>query len=184
MLKRNDARGSRTTKITMTVKNKRLIAFPNTEETNERWKMALTRGDDIQIHQDNDNHNDDHNDDTTGKDQDTTGTAAATGGTAGSSRTTNFNLRVEQNKIPEFFGSKSKDTISAADFFWGLRTLLKQTGGQTLKTTTTLPTNSGTRLKNGSHQWSTRTTMSMINLCGQTSKRFSSKNTHFKPMRG
>jgi hypothetical protein len=32
---------------------------------------------------------------------------------------TNFNLRVEQNKILEFFGSKSKDTISAADLTTG-----------------------------------------------------------------
>jgi hypothetical protein len=77
--------------------------------------MALTGGDEIQIHQENDNHNDDHNDDT-GNDQDTTGTAAAMGSAAGGSGTTNFNLRVEQNKIPGFFGSKSKDTISAADF--------------------------------------------------------------------
>jgi hypothetical protein len=29
---------------------------------------------------------------------------------------TNFNLRVEQNKIPEFFGKKGKDTLSATDF--------------------------------------------------------------------
>jgi hypothetical protein len=39
---------------------------------------------------------------------------AAPGG--GANGPTNFNLRVEQNKIPEFFGAKSKDTISAADF--------------------------------------------------------------------
>ncbi len=77
--------------------------------------MALTGGDDIQIHQENDNHNyDQHNN--TGNDQDTYGTVAATGGAVGGSGTTNFNLRVEQNQIPEFFGSKSKDTISAADF--------------------------------------------------------------------
>jgi hypothetical protein len=42
---------------------------------------------------------------------------------AGGSGTTNFNLRVEQNKIPEFFGSKSKDTISAADFIRQLEDL-------------------------------------------------------------
>ncbi len=40
--------------------------------------MALTRGDEIQIHQENNDHNDDHQDNT-GNDQDTTGTAAATG---------------------------------------------------------------------------------------------------------
>ncbi len=38
---------------------------------------------------------------------------------------TNFNLRVEQNKIQEFFGLKSKDTISAADFIWRLEDLAK-----------------------------------------------------------
>jgi hypothetical protein len=86
--------------------------------------MALTRGDDIQIHTENDDHNDDHNDNT-GNDQDTTRTAAATGGVAGGSGTTNFNLRVEQNKIPEFFGSKSKDTISGADFIRRLEDLAK-----------------------------------------------------------
>ncbi len=77
--------------------------------------MALTGGDKILIHQENDDHNDNHNDNT-GYDQDTTGTAAATGSVAGGSGTTNFNLTVEQNKIPEFFGSKSKVTILAADF--------------------------------------------------------------------
>jgi len=39
--------------------------------------------------------------------------------------TTNFNLRVEQNMIQEFFGSKSKDTISAMDFIWQLGDLAK-----------------------------------------------------------
>jgi hypothetical protein len=135
--------------------------------------MALTGGDEIQIHLENDNHNDDHNDDT-GNDQDTTGTAAATGSAAGGSGTTSFNLRVEQNKIPGFFGSKSKDTISAADFYL-------PTGGscqnkQVLKPTTTLPTHSGIRLENGSLQWSTGTMMSTINHCGQISRKSSNKN--------
>jgi len=59
--------------------DKILIAFLNTKKiTKEWWKMALTRGDEIQIHQENDDHNDDHHDNT-GNDQDTTGTAAATG---------------------------------------------------------------------------------------------------------
>ncbi len=40
----------------------------------------------------------------------------ATPAAGGANGPTNFNLRVEQNKIPEFFGAKSKDTISAADF--------------------------------------------------------------------
>ena len=86
--------------------------------------MALTGGDEIQIHQENDDHNDDHNDND-GNDQDTTRTAAVTGGAAGGQGTTNFNLRVEQNKIPEFFGSKSKDSISAADFIRQLEDLAK-----------------------------------------------------------
>ena len=86
--------------------------------------MALTGGDEIQIHPENDDHNDDHNDNND-NDQDTSGTAAATGGAAGGQGTNNFNLRVEQNKIPEFFGSKSKDTISAPDFILRLEYLAK-----------------------------------------------------------
>jgi len=38
---------------------------------------------------------------------------------------TNFNLRVKQNKIPEFFGQKVKDTISAMDFIRRLEDLAK-----------------------------------------------------------
>ncbi len=79
-----------------------------------------TGGDDLNLVPENDDHNND-NDNT---DQDTTGTAAATGA-AGGTGTTNFNLRVEQNKIPEFFGTKSKDTISAADFIRQLEDLAK-----------------------------------------------------------
>jgi len=92
--------------------------------------MALVGGGDIQVHQDNDNHDDGNV--TTGnvgnignatdQDGDATGTAAATG-PAGGTGTTNFNLRVEQNKIPKFFGTKSKDTISAADFIRQLEDL-------------------------------------------------------------
>jgi hypothetical protein len=73
---------------------------------------------------------DDANDD--GNDQDTTGTARVTGRAAGAARNAaggtgpaSFNLRVEQNKIPEFFGSKSKGTISAADFIQRLEDLAK-----------------------------------------------------------
>ncbi len=80
--------------------------------------MAFTSGDDIQIERENEDHNNGNNDsnDHDNDQQDTTGMAAATGGAAGGQGTTSFNLRVEQNKIPEFFGSKSKDTILAADF--------------------------------------------------------------------
>ena len=55
--------------------------------------------------------NDDDTGDTTGQGNVPTAPAAA-----GANGPTNFNLQVEQNKIPEFFGAKSKDTISAADF--------------------------------------------------------------------
>ncbi len=58
--------------------------------------------------------NDDGTGDTTG--QGNVPAAPAAAGAAGANGPTNFNLRVEQNKIPEFFGAKSKDTISAADF--------------------------------------------------------------------
>jgi hypothetical protein len=62
--------------------------------------------------------------DATGNDTVATG-GAATGGAASSPGTTNFNLRVEQNKIPEFFSTKSKDTILAADFIRRLEDLAK-----------------------------------------------------------
>jgi len=87
-----------------------------------------TGGDDIQIEQENDDHNDDNMDipldNTDGNGTAATGTAA-TGGAAGGTGTTNFNLWVEQNKIQEFFGTKSKDTISAMDFIWQLEDLAK-----------------------------------------------------------
>ncbi len=91
--------------------------------------MTTTGGDDINIaqDQDHDNDNNDHNIDLDGNDDDTgdaTGTAT-TGGAPGGNGPTNFNLRVEQNKIPEFFGAKSKDTISAADFIQRLEDLAK-----------------------------------------------------------
>jgi hypothetical protein len=93
--------------------------------------MTTTGGDDINLAPEND-HDDDnvdntnvdlnrHDDDTS----DTTGRATAAGGTGGGNGPTNFNLRVEQNKIPEFFGAKSKDTISAADFIRRLEDLAK-----------------------------------------------------------
>ncbi len=57
--------------------------------------------------------NDDDSGNATGQGNINVPAAPAAGGTNGP---TNFNLRVEQNKIPEFFGAKSKDTISTADF--------------------------------------------------------------------
>jgi hypothetical protein len=91
---------------------------------------AATGTDDINLAPENDNFEDANvnvhtNDDSTG---DATGQGninvpAAPGG--GANGPTNFNLRVEQNKIPEFFGAKSKDTISAADFIRRLEDLAK-----------------------------------------------------------
>ncbi len=94
--------------------------------------MTTTGGDNINLAPEND-----HDDDTVGGDNvdldghddgsgDTTAQAnviPAQGG--GGNGPTNFNLRVEQNKIPEFFGAKSKDTISAADFIQRLEDLAK-----------------------------------------------------------
>ena len=89
--------------------------------------MTTTRKDDINLAPENNGSDDEHDDlNPKGNDDDTSdsnawvtvpraaGTAAGDG--AGANGPTNFNLRVEQNKIPEFFGAKSKDTISAADF--------------------------------------------------------------------
>jgi Ty3 transposon capsid-like protein len=89
--------------------------------------MATTEGQD-QIPVEADLYRDDHDDgnDDTGNDDGTTGTAgASTGGAAGGAGTTSFNLRVKQNKIPEFFGTKSKDTISAVYFIGQLEDLAK-----------------------------------------------------------
>jgi hypothetical protein len=52
-----------------------------------------------------------------------TGTAAASSAVGGNG-TINFILRVEQNKIPELFGTKSKD-ILAADFIRRLEDLTR-----------------------------------------------------------
>jgi hypothetical protein len=86
--------------------------------------MTTTGGDDINLapeNNDNDNANhDDGNVDLDVHDDDTGDTTAQATAPA-----TNFNLRVEQNKIPEFFGAKSKDTISAADFIRRLEDLAK-----------------------------------------------------------
>ncbi len=92
--------------------------------------MAATGTDDINLAPENDHDDDnqdnvdlDANDDGTGDATAQANVPAAPGG--GGNRPTNFNLRVEQNKIPEFFGAKSKDTISAADFIQRLEDLAK-----------------------------------------------------------
>ena len=64
--------------------------------------------------------NDDDTGDTTGQ-----GNIPAVPAAAGANAPASFNLRVEQNKIPEFFGAKSKDTISAADYIRRLEDLAK-----------------------------------------------------------
>jgi hypothetical protein len=71
----------------------------------------------IVVHQDNNDSN--HNGDTMGQ------ATTAADGFGACNATTNFNLRVEQNKIPKFFGQKSKDTISAMDFIHQLEDLAK-----------------------------------------------------------
>jgi hypothetical protein len=91
--------------------------------------MTTTGGDDINLAPEND-HADDNNDnvDLDGHDKgtgDTTAQANVPAAPGGGNGPTNFNLRVEQNKIPEFFGAKSKDTISAADFIRRLEDLAK-----------------------------------------------------------
>jgi hypothetical protein len=91
--------------------------------------MALVGGDNIQVHQGNDDHDngnvDASNTGNADRDGDATSIAAASGASGGTG-TTNSNLRVEQNKIPEFFGTKSKDTILAADFIRQLEDLAKK----------------------------------------------------------
>ena len=93
--------------------------------------MTTTGGDDINLAPENDHDDDTHDDgnvdldgheDGTG---DTTAHANIPAAPGGGNGPTNFNLRVEQNKIPEFFGAKSKDTISAADFIRRLEDLAK-----------------------------------------------------------
>jgi hypothetical protein len=93
--------------------------------------MTTTGGDDINLAPENDYDNDDHNDGNVDLDRhddgtgNTTAQAAIPAAPGGGNGPTNFNIRVEQNKIPEFFGAKSKDTISAADFIRRLEDLAK-----------------------------------------------------------
>ncbi len=79
-----------------------------------------TGTDNIDLAPENDDFDDAHVDVHTNNDDtsDTTsqGNIPTAPAAAGANGPTNFNLRVEQNKIPEFFGAKSEDTISAADF--------------------------------------------------------------------
>jgi len=101
--------------------NKIFYSFP---------KMTTTGGDDITLAPENDHDNDSQSNSNVNLDGhnnytgDTTAQATAAGGSGGSGPT-NFNLQVEQNKIPEFFGAKSKDTISAVNFIQHLEDLAK-----------------------------------------------------------
>jgi hypothetical protein len=90
---------------------------------------AATGTDDINLAPEND-HDDDNQDnvDLDGHDDgtgDTMAQANVPAAPGAGNGPTNFNLQVEQNKIPEFFGAKSKDTISAADFIRQLEDLAK-----------------------------------------------------------
>jgi len=108
---------------------KKTTGFLIREITN---KMTTTGGD-INLAPENTGNDDNHddgdlnlegNDDDTG-DATAQATFPAAGGGTGGNGPMNFNLRVEQNKIPEFFGAKSKNTISAADFIHRLEDLAK-----------------------------------------------------------
>ncbi len=97
-------------------------------------------------------HDDDPIDDST--DRTTTRDAGAGTGTTGGGPT-NFNLRVEQNKSPEFFSAKSKDTISAADFIRQLEDLARTnlwSDAQIYHHFATSPTPWGIRPGSGYHQ--------------------------------
>jgi hypothetical protein len=79
------------------------IETSNQERITERSKMASVPADitdDIQLYRSNNDTNN-HDGDTTGQAQ----AIAAAGGSGTGSGTTNFNLWVEPNKIPEFFRS-------------------------------------------------------------------------------
>ncbi len=148
--------------------------------------MTTTGGDNINLAPEND-----HNDDTLGGDNvdldghddgtsDTTAQANVPAAPGGGNGPTNFNLWVEQNKIPEFFGAKSEDTISAVDFIWKISP--KQIDGQMPRLITTSPIPSGTRHESGYHQLSTGTRTRTSGWSGQISRTYSSKNMQSKQM--
>jgi hypothetical protein len=90
--------------------------------------MAQNIPNHIEVRQENDNHDgNDGNDVNDGNDGNVVNDAVnVPAGAAGAATgTTNFNLRVEQNKIPEFFGSKSKIQFLALDFVLRLEDLAK-----------------------------------------------------------
>ncbi len=99
------------------VKIRDLIAYKKNLATNDVTMATTEGGDQINIEANvHGNDHDDHDDNNDDNDGTAVTRRATTGGTTGGSGPTSFNLRFEQNKIPEFFGAKSKNTISAADF--------------------------------------------------------------------
>jgi hypothetical protein len=82
--------------------------------------MTTAGGDDINLAPENDHYDDNQDNINLDGHNDGTGNITAQANVpatpGGGNGPMNFNLQVEQNKIPEFFGAKSKDTISAADF--------------------------------------------------------------------
>ena len=88
--------------------------------------------------------NGDDTGDTTGQ-----GSIPAAPAVAGANGPASFNLRVEQNKIPEFFGARTPFPLRTTSNDW--RIWPKQTDGRTPRPTTTSPTLSGTRHGSGFH---------------------------------
>jgi hypothetical protein len=118
---------------------------------------ANTGTDDINLAPENDDFddvnvdipaNDDGSGDTTGQGNINVPAAPAAGGANGP---TNINLRVEQNKIPEFLVPKARTPfpLQISSNHW--RIWPEQTDGRTPRPTTTSPTPSGTRHESGSH---------------------------------
>jgi hypothetical protein len=155
-------------------------------KNNAAQKMAFTGGDDIQIERENEDHNNGNND---GNDHNKISKtplgrlqplAAQQAVRERPTSTSGWNRIRSRNSSDQKARTPFWRRILSDDW----RILPKQTGGWTLKPTTTLSTHSGIRLENGFLQWSTGTTMNMNNPCGQISKRFSNKNMQFKPTRG
>jgi hypothetical protein len=138
--------------------------------------MALVGGDDIQVHQDNDDHNNGNdNAVNTGDDQDATGTTTATGA-AGGTGTTQFNLGLNRARSQNSLAPKAKIQFRLQTSSDDLKIWQKQTDGRMPRPTTISPTQSAIWLANGSHQWWTGMMMNETSQYGPNSKTFSNKN--------